>query len=85
MFGRLPFEPYAPVRGQLHCILREVNRRRKLAHYEMVLSSSIRVRRRVVKPSETLAPMLLNEAAYHLQQVSLLSDVCSTSRYRLSG
>jgi hypothetical protein len=20
MFGRLPFEPYAPVRGQLHCI-----------------------------------------------------------------
>ena len=29
--SRLPFEPYAPVRMQLHCILREINRRRGLA------------------------------------------------------
>ena len=27
----LPFEPYAPVRAQLHCVLREINRRRKVA------------------------------------------------------
>jgi hypothetical protein len=51
-FRRLPFEPYAPVRGQLHCMLREVNRRRELAHYEPVSRSCIRVRRRVVSPFE---------------------------------
>jgi hypothetical protein len=47
---RLPFEPYAPVRGQLHGILREVNRRRELAGYDLASSSCFRVRRRVVKP-----------------------------------
>jgi hypothetical protein len=49
-FRRVPFEPYAPVRGQLHCILREVNRRRKLAQYEALSGPCIRMRRRVVKP-----------------------------------
>ena len=48
----LPFEPYAPVRAQLHCILREINRRRGLAGYEPVPASCIRVRRRVVRPFE---------------------------------
>ena len=47
---RLPFEPYAPVRGQMHCILREINRRRGLAQYEPLSPSCIRVRRRVVRP-----------------------------------
>ena len=51
-FRRLPFEPYAPVRGQTHCILREVNRRRGLAQYEPLSPSCIRVRRRVVRPFE---------------------------------
>jgi len=55
-FRQLPFEPYAPVRGQLHCILREVNRRRGLAQFEAVPSSCIRVRRRIQSPFEqTLA------------------------------
>ncbi len=54
-FRRLPFEPYAPIRGQLHCILREVNKRRSLAQYESVPSSCIRVRRTVVGPFEPLA------------------------------
>ena len=49
-FSRLPFEPYAPVRGQVHGILREVNRRRALAQYELLSRSCIRVRRRVVSP-----------------------------------
>jgi hypothetical protein len=54
-FRRLPFEPYAPVRGQTHCILREVNRRRQLAQFDLLASSCLRVRRRVVKPfGETL-------------------------------
>jgi hypothetical protein len=48
--SRLPFEPYAPVRAQLHCILREINRRRGLAGYDPVPASCIRVRRRVVRP-----------------------------------
>jgi hypothetical protein len=51
-FRRLPFEPYAPVRTQLHSILRSVNRRRELARFEPVPYSAIRVRRRVVRPFE---------------------------------
>lgn len=46
----LPFEPYAPVRSQLHSILREANRRRKAAGFELLRSSCIRVRRRIAKP-----------------------------------
>jgi hypothetical protein len=49
-FRRLPFEPYAPVRGQIHCIFREVNRRRQLAQHTPISSSCIRTRRRVMKP-----------------------------------
>jgi hypothetical protein len=48
----LSFEPYAPVRGQIFGIVRAVNRKRRLAQYEEVLSSCIRVRRRIVKPFE---------------------------------
>lgn len=48
--GTLPFEPYAPIRSQLHSILREVNRKRKLCGFELLPSSCIRVRRRIVKP-----------------------------------
>jgi hypothetical protein len=57
-FGRIPFEPYAPVRGQLHCILREVNRRRQLAGFELVSPSCIRSRRRIVSPFESAANAL---------------------------
>lgn len=39
-------------RGQLHSILREVNRRRGLARYEPVPRSCVRVRRHIVKPFE---------------------------------
>lgn len=49
-FKKIWFEPYAPVRSQLHCILRSVNNRRKLAHFELLPSSCIRTRRRIVKP-----------------------------------
>jgi hypothetical protein len=48
----LPFEPYAPVRSQLCGILREVNRRRRIAGYECLAASCIRVRRRIVRPFE---------------------------------
>jgi hypothetical protein len=49
-FRRLPFEPYAPVRSQLRCVLREVNRRREFAQYDPIRASCIRVRRRIVRP-----------------------------------
>jgi hypothetical protein len=55
LFRSLWYEPYAPVRTQLHCIFREVNRRRKLAQFEPLPPSCIRVRRRIVKPFEPLA------------------------------
>lgn len=50
IFRSLWYEPYAPVRSQLHGILREVNRRRKAAQFELLPYSCIRCRRRIVKP-----------------------------------
>lgn len=49
-FYRAPFEPYAPIRRQMFCILREVNRRRKQAGFELVPTSAIWLKRRIVKP-----------------------------------
>lgn len=49
-FLSLSYEPYAPIRSQLHCILREVNRRRKLAQFAPLLSSCVQARRRIVRP-----------------------------------
>lgn len=44
------FEPYAPVRGQVWQIWREVNRRRKAAGLELVPSEALYRRRFPVKP-----------------------------------
>ncbi len=54
MFQRLPFEPYAPLRRQQLNILRAVNRRRKRANREPVPASSLRLKRRIVKPFERI-------------------------------
>lgn len=48
-FARVPFEPYAPVRRQLLNILRAVNRARKMAGFEPLPASVLRLKRRVVK------------------------------------
>jgi hypothetical protein len=56
-FLRLEFEPYAPVRSQLSCILRDVNRRRKTAQFELVPSSCLRTRRRIESPFENRMPL----------------------------
>jgi hypothetical protein len=58
---RLPFEPYAPVRSQLHAMLREVNRRREAAGYRLVAASCIRTRRYVVRPFEQAHLVLPSE------------------------
>jgi hypothetical protein len=52
MFRGLPFEPYAPVRGQLHGLLRAVNRARKRAGKPPVPWTCVRHRRRIVRPFE---------------------------------
>jgi hypothetical protein len=46
----IPFEPYAPVRDQLRCLVRAVNRRRKEGGLELVPMSALRQLRRPVKP-----------------------------------
>lgn len=50
--ARLPFEPYAPIRGQLLAVLRAVNRERKRAGFEPVPKSCFRFVRRVCRPFE---------------------------------
>lgn len=44
-FWSLPFEPYAPVRRQLLCILRAVNRNRKAAGLEPIPKAGLRFKR----------------------------------------
>lgn len=53
-FRQLPFEPYAPVRRQLLNLLRAVNRKRLAAGLGLVPDSSLRLRRRIVRPFERL-------------------------------
>ena len=55
--ARLPFEPYAPVRGQLLAVLRAVNRERKRAGFEPVPKSCFRLVRRVCRPFEPCVPV----------------------------
>ena len=54
-FYRFPFEPYAPIRRQAFNILREVNRKRRRAGYQVLPTSCIWLKRRVIKPFETAA------------------------------
>ncbi len=54
----LPYEPYAPVRSQLLCILRAVNRSRKKAGFKAVPSSCLRFKRHIYRPFE---PYLVEE------------------------
>jgi hypothetical protein len=44
----LPYEPYAPVRRQLHLLLRRINRKRQLASLDSLPMSALRLRRRQV-------------------------------------
>jgi hypothetical protein len=46
----LPFEPYAPVRTQYRCLLRAINRRRKLASLESIPVEALRLKRAPVRP-----------------------------------
>jgi hypothetical protein len=50
--GTLPFEPYAPIRRQLLCILRALNRARGEAGLEVVPRTCLRFKRRIVRPFE---------------------------------
>ncbi len=48
-FGRIPFEPYAPIRRQLLAIWRDVNDARKTARLSPVPKTAVRLHRRVVR------------------------------------
>ena len=61
-FYRAPFEPYAPIRRQMFLILRAVNKRRKTAGYELIPTSAIWLKRRLVKPFEECAGKELRAA-----------------------
>ena len=50
--ARLNWEPYAPVRRQLLCILRAVNEARRKAGFTPVTSPVFRFKRRVYRPFE---------------------------------
>jgi len=52
-FQRLPIAPYAPVRRQMHLILREVNRQRKHQGRRPLESDILPLRRRVVRPFDS--------------------------------
>ena len=51
-FQRLPFEPWAPVRSQLFCLLKKVNKKRKTAGFTPVPKEAVRTTRRSVKVFE---------------------------------
>jgi hypothetical protein len=50
--AQISFEPYAPVRRQLLCILRAVNRARKKAGFCPVTKEVFRFKRRIYRPFE---------------------------------
>jgi hypothetical protein len=64
-FRRLPFEPYAPIVQQLFGLLEKINERRKLAQFEKIPSSCIRVYFRKVHP---FAPVIAACEAHTLEQ-----------------
>lgn len=55
-FRQLPFEPYAPVRRQFLQLLKTVNATRKQAGLEPLPTSVLRLRRRIVRPFDPVAP-----------------------------
>lgn len=70
--SRVNFEPYAPVRRQLLCVLRAVNGARKTAGFVPVTGPVFRFRRKVYRPfepvteaSDEFAPLQDSEAAAH--------------------
>jgi hypothetical protein len=50
--AQIPFEPYAPVRRQLLCILRAVNRARKKAGFSLLTKEVFRFKRQIYRPFE---------------------------------
>ena len=52
LLWNLPFEPYAPVRGQAFSLFRRVNRARKAAGLEELAPECLRLRRKIWRPFE---------------------------------
>jgi hypothetical protein len=58
LFRRLPYESYAPVRGQIFGLLAAVNQQRKRSGFELVPVDVVRKRRRIVRPFAVSAATL---------------------------
>jgi hypothetical protein len=54
LFRTIPFEPYAPVRNQIHTLLRAVNRKRKTAGLTAINYTCVRQRRQILRPFQDL-------------------------------
>lgn len=67
--GRLPYEPYAPIRRQLLNLMRLINQARESAGFQPVSPDVLRYRRRIVKPFAANASPAAN-AARELGQAS---------------
>jgi hypothetical protein len=59
----VPWQPYAPVRGQILGILRAINVRRRRAGLSLIPADAIRRRRRLIRPFEPLEDETKKEAA----------------------
>jgi hypothetical protein len=59
----ISYEPYAPVRRQLLCVLRAVNRKRASAGFEPLPSSVLRLKRRINKPFHQFAESLHSDSS----------------------
>jgi hypothetical protein len=59
----VPFEPYAPVRRQMHNILRVLNKRRYAAGLVRLAPSVLRYHRRIVRPFEPIHGSTLHESS----------------------
>lgn len=73
LFRRLPYESYAPVRGQIFGLLAAVNKQRKRAGFGLVPSDAIRKRRRIVRPFGPSSDVALGDLPTVPQQ-KLLSN-----------
>jgi hypothetical protein len=81
-FQSLNFQPYAPVRDQLRCILRAVNRERAIAGFDRIPLSVLPFTRRIVPAFAPAREDLWdssdsNEASYVSKRVELNIPTCS--------
>jgi fucose permease len=77
MIAGLPFEPYAPVRRQLLNLVRAMNKARKVAGFESLSFSCVRMKRCIVRPFAARGSLAMPEKPWYKQSYESL---CGISR-----